>query len=415
MVHVAVIGAGVVGATTADALLRAGHRVTLFEQAPEAASGASAANGGQLSYSYCDAMANPALLARLPGALLGRDAGMQCRLAVAPDFWRWAMAFAASSRHCQRHSDALHRLAAESATLMQRYHEDLGPRYCYREAGKLVLLGAAPDRADQARYAAKRRTGIDLRVLSPAEALAVEPALANWQGQFAAALYAPGDEVGDAQRFARALVNQLQNQGMALKMGSAVRQIEREATGSLRVSGSDFSETVDRAVLCTGSVPSHLDRSLARRYPVYPVTGYSLTLPVGAASTSVSITDLSSKVVLCRLHDQLRVAGYADLNLTPEQHRQRIRALQNHARRLAPDMAAWDCEPSSWTGHRPMTPASMPHIEETPVPGLFVNLGHGMLGWTLAAGSAARVAQLVSRSRPRSAKLPVTRHSPQHG
>lgn len=415
MVHVAVIGAGVVGATTADALLRAGHRVTLFEQESEAACGASAANGGQLSYSYCDAMASPALLARLPGALLGRDPGMQCRLAAAPDFWRWAIAFAASSRHCQRHSDALHRLAAESAVLMQRYHEDLGPSYRYRAAGKLVLLGATPDRKDRARCAAKNQSGIDLRVLSPTEALAVEPALENWQGKFAAALYAPGDEVGDAQRFARALVNQLHNQGMALQTGSTIRQIEREATGSLRVSGSDFSETVDRAVLCTGTVPSHLDRSLARRYPVYPVTGYSLTLPAGEASTNVSITDLSSKVVLCRLHDQLRVAGYADINLTLGQQQQRIQTLRGHAQQLAPDMAAWDSEPSTWIGHRPMTPASMPHIEETPVPGLFVNLGHGMLGWTLAAGSAARVAQLVSRTRPHSAKLPVTRQSPQHG
>ncbi|MEM1231300.1 MAG: FAD-dependent oxidoreductase [Pseudomonadota bacterium] len=413
--HIAVIGAGVAGATTADALQRAGHRVTVFERAASAGQGASQANGAQLSYSYCDAMASPALLLRLPSALLGRDRAMRARLRLNGDFLRWGLAFAASSRHFQRHTDALHALARASAEIMAGYHERFGSAYRYRRAGKLVLLPALPGRDEQARLARKQRSGIFIDVLDVPGTIDREPALAQWQGAFAAALYAPGDEVGDAQAFASTLLTQLEAQGVELRWQQAVERVTATAGDQLEIAGPGFAERFDRAVLCTAQVPRSLGPRLRKPFPVYPVTGYSLTLPATDQSTRVSVTDLSAKLVFSRLGEDVRIAGYADINLPPNRQRRRCDALLQHARRLGPSLARWEDEPQRWIGHRPMTPSSLPHIGATATPGLFINLGHGMLGWTLAAGSAARVCALVNDSRPTTVAGSFAAEAPQHG
>lgn len=395
---IAVIGAGVVGLATAYALARRGRRVLLLDRAPGPALETSFANGAQLSYAYTDAMAGPALWKQLPGMLAGRDRAFRTRLSADPDFWRWGLTFLrnATQQRLQENTLATLKLALESrsamAELLARHPID----FDHRVAGKLhVYYNAASLPAARAMIERKRPFGVQQRLLDADEAIALEPALAGARG-IAGVVHSPEEEVGDPWRFATGLLEVLRtHHDVDARFGIDLQRLRRDgAMWRLHARNGDIV-SVPGVVVCAGIGSKTLLRPLGLRLPLMAVKGYSFTAPCGKAAPSASITDTARKLVFCRLGDRIRVAGLADLNhwdAAPDCAR--ITDLVAMARESLPQAADYDAIESDWAGLRPMTPWSSPIIRRAG-DGLVLNIGHGMLGWTLAMGSGERAATLV--------------------
>ena len=399
---VAVIGAGVVGLATAYALARRGLQVALLERASGPALGTSFANGAQLSYAYTDAMAGPALWQQLPGMLLGNDAAFRTRASADPHYWRWGLAFLrnATAHRLQQNTLATLALALESRAAMAALL-DLHPiAFDHRIAGKLhVYYDAAALPKARAMITAKRAFGIQQQLLDADAAIAIEPALADARG-IAGVVYSPDDEVGDPWRFSHGLLDVLRTHYRVQALfDTEVRTLRRERAHWFLEAANGHALRAQHIVLCAG-IDSHvLLKRLGLRSPLMAVKGYSFTASCGAHAPKASITDTARKLVFCNLGGRIRVAGLADLNhwdATPDPVRfQQLLAL---ARASLPQAADYAHIETPWAGLRPVTPHSSPVIARAG-DGLILNIGHGMLGWTLAMGSGERAAQCVLRAQ----------------
>lgn len=412
--RVAVVGAGTIGLTTAYFLNDQGASVSVFDSAEAVATEASFANGGQLSYSFADGMATPAMLLKLPRILLRQDPAIRARPHFSPRFLSWGLQFLWSClpRQSDRSASALLDLALRSQQRLADLHECMGTQYAYRRNGKLVLLNNAPSTALLKQIEQKRSAGCAIELVSAEQAETLEPALRTLQRRPSAAIYGSNDAVGDARTYAQCLSTLLANRGACLRLGSPVQSLVTANNIVSAVTLTDGStEQFDAVVVCTGGA-THLLSGLKLPASIYPVTGYSLTLPVGETVLDKSLTLLDDKIVLARLGEHIRIAGMADINWPSARQPERIRKLLDIARTKAPHLACYptdaeldaaingDTSPacSVWTGHRPMTPSGLPLTGETEVSGLFLNLGHGMLGWTLAGETSAAVASAVRSS-----------------
>lgn len=399
--RVQVLGAGVAGVTTAYYLSQLGCEVTVLERSAAAGAGASFANGGQLSYSFTDSLANPRFLAALPGLLAGRDPAVKIKLDVG--LLRWGSRFLreCTSRQAQANTVAVLELAMRSAERLQELRASLPFDFSHRRAGKLVMLRNDDElAAAKAGVALKRQYGCNTTILTPGEATAIEPALAEMAVRWRGAVHSDQDEVADAHAFVTGLAAWLEQRGeAAFRYGATVENIVVKAgrATAVRVDGEQYE--ADAVVVCLGAWSPALLRRAGVELPVYPVRGYSVTLPPGESPPAVSVTALSDRVLFARINGRLRISGFADfLGFSDNRDPARTRALLESARRIAPraaDYAADDVAP--WGGLRPMTPDGRPRTGPTAIAGLYTNTGHGMLGWTLAAASAADLAAVVVR------------------
>jgi D-amino-acid dehydrogenase len=399
--HVVVLGAGVVGVTTAYYLTERGHTVTVVDQADEVASGASGGNGGQLSYSFTDAMASPALLAKLPRVISGLDPAFCMRPPIGTLPVRWGLNFLSqcTSQRARSNTLAVLQMAMHSSSLMAELRSQVPLDFSFRRAGRLVLLSKPSElQAAEDSCEIKRQYGCDVRVITPEQATEIEPALAFTRSPFAGAVYSENDEVGNVLSFTSQLAQWLGNErNTEFQFNTTVHRIITEG-GKLRaVETSNGTLKPDAVVVCLGAWSDRVFKPLGIRANIYPVRGYSVTLPAGDKSNSVSITDLGSKMVYSRLGDQIRIAGFADfVGYRTDRDEDRVRELLNAARNFAPDIADFDVSAmSEWGGFRPMTPDSRPVVGPSPVEGLYLNTGHGMLGWTLACVSGHELAELL--------------------
>lgn len=395
---VAVVGAGVVGLATAWALARRGLRVLLLDRADGPALGASFANGAQLSYAYTDAMAGPALWKQLPGMLAGGDAAFRVRASLDPHFWAWGLAFLrnATSARLQRNTLATLALALESKAAMDALLARHPIDFQHRVAGKLhVYYDATALPKARAMIDAKRPFGVRQQLLSPAQAIAAEPALAGARGM-AGAVYSPEEEAGDPWRFCTGLLQILQAQyDVQSRFGFDLQRARRDGAHWRLQAGSGDSVRVGKIALCAGIDNHALLRALGLASPLMAIKGYSFTAPCGAQAPMASITDTARKLVFCRLGERIRVAGLADLNhWDPAPDPGRMQQLVAMARASLPEAADYDAIEHRWAGLRPATPPSSPVIRQ-PRDGMVLNIGHGMLGWTLAMGSGERAANLL--------------------
>ena len=397
-VQTAVIGAGVVGVATAYALARRGMQVQLLDRGSAPALGASFANGAQLSYAYTDAMAGPALWKQLPGLLGGRDLSFRARPSLDRQYLQWGMAFLrnATGARLRRNTLDILDLALESRAAMTALLDRHPIEFGHRVAGKLhVYYGAGALPAARAMIALKKARGVRQELLDADEAIRVEPALAGARG-VAAAVYSPDEEVGDAWQFSTGLVELMRGQyGRRTAFGFVLRQLAREERHWRLESADGRVVHAERVVMCGGIDSVRLLRPLGIRVPLMAVKGYSITAPCGSNAPSTSITDTARKLVFARLGDRIRVAGLAEVNQwDPAPLDARVADLVTLARESLPEAADYSRIESHWAGLRPVTPHSAPLIREA-APGLVLNLGHGMLGWTLAMGSGERVAALL--------------------
>jgi len=379
--HVIVLGAGVVGTTTAYYLSQLGCRVTVVDRANDVGDGASFANAGQLSYSFTDALAKPEFLASIPRLLLGRDQGAQVRLE--PGLVGWGLRFLSqcTTKRSQRNTVAVLKIAMRSAKLMAELREQAPFDFSHRRAGKLILLSNSAElNAATANSDLKKAHGCGTRILSRTEAVAIEPALGHMSDDFIAAVYSESDEVADSLKFTSGLKDWLEGNGqVTFRLSSSAKKIVATQGRTHAVIVDDDTIEADAIVVCMGAWSSRLLRTVGINPHVYPVRGYSITLPPGEASPSVSVTALKHRMVFSRIDG--------------------TQSLLELAKRVAPSAARYDAEDIHvWGGFRPMTPNGQPLVGATGVRGLFLNTGHGMLGWTLACATGYDAAQAVAQA-----------------
>ncbi len=395
--EVVVVGAGVVGMTTACFLAEAGHTVTVVDRAPDVATGASYANAGQLSYGYADPLCAPTVIKQLPSILLGRETGIKFALQGNVDDWTWSWQFLrnCTPRRFAGNSAVLLALALRSRHLMQRFHHAIGGQYHHASNGKLVLLDQ-PGRTALHSIEAKAAAGCRQSLLNAEEATDLEPAIASLRTPWSHAIYSPDDEVGDARRFCQALRSCLETRGIKFELAQSVESL-RIANRRIRAVVTEAQAIpCDGVVVCAGMGAKSLLRPVGIKLPLRSIVGYSVTAPLGSTRLTTSITIPHERMVYSRIGDELRVAGFADIG-APKQSR--VADLTERALQIGGELSDNLCSPTSkWIGQRPTTPNCLPVVGATHLPGLFVNTGHGMLGWTLAAGTAERVVRSIEKS-----------------
>lgn len=392
-----VVGAGVVGTVTAEALWNRGYDVTVIEKNSQPAMATSAGNAGQLCAPFCLPFGSPGFL---PGffkkALAGLGVGASIK-DVAGNM-PWLMKF---MRNCDRqsyrdNSGAMLRLARESVGalhgLMRRHELDFG----YREnCGKLYLYGSADAlRAPTQLLELRRQMGFDVRVLDRRECSDIEPLLGQSRLDFAGGIYASDSSVGDCALFTRQLARSLSDRGVAFKYDTPARASVYHQ-GRLRgIRIADGIVEADIVVLTAAMGTRHLlPARLRAAYPIAPLKGYSVTLPLLGPGPKGTITDAQRAVAFSVLGDSLRITGGAYFSSSTAVPPGKVRRLLDVSRHWFPDLVRYDADAASqgWAGLRPVSPSSAPYIGATDVPGLFINTGHGGFGWTCAAGSAQRL------------------------
>jgi len=399
--RIIVVGGGVVGVTSAYWLRLVGHEVALIEQEQEAGRGVSAGNGGQLSYAYVEPLAGPDLWTRFPAILLGLDSAVRMRPDWSLDSIRWGLSFL---RHCvgARQAEALKELlalAADSRRALAELLDDVPLQFDYAPAGKLILYRDAKSLARAAKLAEiKRQHGFRLEILDRARCLALDPALKGYGNPFAGGIHAPEDAAGDCAMFTQGLYRHLRD-AMGVEALSGTRALHLIVRGG-RVAGVELDrgeQLADAVVLANGIDAPRLAATAGLKLPIEPVKGYSVTAPARPDAPIVSLTDRADKIVFARLGGRLRAAAFADLDgWSPAVDPRRAHQLIALARHLFPHAADWRRAEPVWAGQRPMTPSGVPVIGASGVPGLYLNAGHGGLGWTLACGAGRRLAGMMA-------------------
>ncbi len=412
--RVIVLGSGLLGITSAHYLQQLGHEVIVIDRQASPAAETSFANGGQISVSHAEPWANPSAPLKVLQWLAREDAPLLFRPRADLRQWLWGLQFL---RECTpartRHNiGQIVRLGTYSRETLQQLRADLGLQYEQRTQGILHFYTSQKefDHAE-APAAQMRALGCDRRVISADEALAIEPALAHIRPQLAGATYTAEDESGDAQHFTRALADRCRTNGVQFRMGHTITAMR--ATGG-RIEHVEVTDDegrfqqlkADAYVLALGAFSPLLAAPLGLRLPIYPAKGYSLTMPVKDASRAhqVSLTDDEFKLVFSRFTgpdgDRLRVAGTAEFN-GYDRHLNPVRcdALLRRTEALFPG-AGDTSQAQFWTGLRPATPSNVPLIGATRLGNLFLNTGHGTLGWTHACGSGKSIARIVSGLAP---------------
>jgi D-amino-acid dehydrogenase len=412
--HVIVLGSGLLGVSSAYYLSQLGHQVTVVDRQASAAAETSFANGGQISVSHAEPWANPGAPLKVLQWLGKEDAPLLFRLRADMRQWLWGLQF---MRECTpartRHNiEQIVRLGTYSRATLQALRADTGLQYDERTQGILHFYTSAKEFDAALKPAEQMRAlGCERRVISADEAIRLEPALRHMRNQLAGATYTADDESGDANRFARELVRLCEQAGVTFRMSHTVTAL-REAGGRLdHVEATDpegrFQRLrADAYVLAMGSLSPIYAEPLGIRLPIYPAKGYSVTMPVKNPDMAhqVSLTDDEFKLVFSRLTgpagDRLRIAGTAELNgYDRDLNRVRCEAIVRRVEQLFP--GAGDASQASfWTGLRPATPSNVPIIGRSSVPNLYLNTGHGTLGWTHACGSGKSIARIVSGMAP---------------
>jgi D-amino-acid dehydrogenase len=407
-VKIIVLGAGVVGVTGAWYLAEAGHEVTVIERREAAGRETSFANGGQISAGHAEPWAKPSVVPKILRWLGREDAPLLFRPRADLAQWEWGLRFLLECLpgRFQRHSRTLAGLAGHSLECLRALRARLGIRYDHLERGILQFATNERDLEALTRHAeAMRSLGIRREVKSAAECLALEPALRGSRDRVLGGVYNPKDESGDAHCFTVELARHAAARGVVFRFNSSVERVEATG-GQVRAIRLQNGETAlaDAYVVSLGSYSPLLLAPLGIRIPVYPLKGYSITLPLGpaeaAAAPTVSLSDEAFKIVISRLGNRLRAAGTAELTgydttLNPA----RCAAIAGRIRDLFPALSGVSAV-DNWTGLRPATPNNVPLIGRTKLENLFLNTGHGTLGWTLACGSASVLADLVCGRQP---------------
>ncbi|OHC64924.1 MAG: amino acid dehydrogenase [Rhodocyclales bacterium RIFCSPLOWO2_02_FULL_63_24] len=407
--RITVLGAGVVGVTSAWYLAADGHEVTVIDRQPQPAQETSFANGGQISVSHAEPWANPGAPLKALQWLGREDAPLLWRLRADPAQWAWGWRFLreCTAPRARANVGAIVRLGLASRAALQALRRDLALEYDHLERGILHFY-TDPREFEHAlpQAALMREFGCERVPKTAAECLAIEPALAASRVRIVGGTYTASDESGDARRFTQALAQHATARGVCFRHGETVAALLRDGgrLAGIRLASGELLRA-DITVLALGSYSPLLLRPLGVSLPVYPAKGYSATLALtdGVTAPSVSLTDDGHKIVISRLGQALRVAGTAEFNgYDVSLNAARCAALLRRTREIFPALEAVT-QVDYWAGLRPATPGNVPVIGDMAaagLAGLWLNTGHGTLGWTLACGSAKLLADLAAGRDP---------------
>jgi D-amino-acid dehydrogenase len=410
MKKVIVLGSGILGVTSAYFLSKAGCQVTVIDRQMTAASETSYANGGQISVSHAEPWANPSAPLKVLQWLGKEDAPLLFRIRADQRQWLWGAQFLrectpAKTKHNIRQ---IVNLGTYSRDTLQALRAETGIHYKELTKGILHFYTSAKEFEGCLEPSRQmRELGCDRQVVSADRAVELEPALANIRSQLAGATYTAEDESGDAKLFTRSLVELCKAQGVEFLMGHNITALN--AVGGeidhVEVTNSEgrFSKLKsDAYVLSLGSYSPMLAAQVGVSLNIYPAKGYSATVKVldPAKAPSVSLTDDEFKLVFSRYEDTLRIAGTAELNgYDRNLNMTRCHAITRRVEQLFPG-ATDTTDAQFWTGLRPATPSNVPYIGKSKVGKLFLNTGHGTLGWTHGCGSGKAVADIVVGNKP---------------
>lgn len=406
---VIVLGAGILGVTSAWYLAEAGHEVTVIDRQPGAGLETSYANGSQISVSYAEPWANPGAPLKLLKWLWRDDSPLLFRWRADWHQWQWGLSFffECSPQRTRFNTIQLTNLGLYSRRSLIELRRALDLQYDQLERGIMHLYTSEKElEAARPGLELMRQFGCTMDFLTPDETAAREPALAHFKGRLAGAVHAPEDESGDAFQFSQALALRAAERGVQFRYGTTIVRLERggdEISGvTVRAERNEVTLTANAYVVAMGSWSAQLLRSVGLNVLIYPAKGYSATVPIkpGQKANLVSITDHEMKIVFSRLGERVRIAGTAELSgYDLALNQRRCSALTRRAEEIFPGVL--DVEKSEyWAGLRPATPSNVPYIGRTRFPNLWLNTGHGTLGWTHGAGSGRALADLMSQRKP---------------
>jgi D-amino-acid dehydrogenase len=401
---VIVLGAGIVGVTSAYQLAKAGHEVVVIDRQQGPALETSFANAGEVSFGYCSPWAAPGIPMKAMKWLFMQHAPLILRPKLDAAMLDWLVRMLSnctSGRYAINKSRML-RLADYSRIALAEVRSETGIAYDERMQGTLQLFRTQAQLDASAKdVKALAADGIPYEVLDRDGCIRTEPALSHVREKIVGGLLTPKDETGDCFKFTNELAARAQALGVRFAYGQQIERLDVEA-GRVRGVVTDRGVvSADAVVVALGSYSPLLLKQFGIRLPVYPVKGYSLTIPITDASRAPESTvmDETYKIAITRLGDRIRVGGMAEISgYTNDLGLARRRTLEHSVMDLFPGGDA--TKGSFWSGLRPMTPDGTPVIGPTKIAGLFLNTGHGTLGWTMSTGSARVVSDLVSGRKP---------------
>lgn len=402
--RVVVLGAGVVGVATAWYLNRAGHEVTVIDRAAGPAQETSAANAGQISPGYAAPWAAPGVPLKAIKWMFQRHAP----LAVSLDGtafqlkWMWQMLRNCDMRHYMENKGRMVRLAEYSRDCLKALRSETGIHYEGRQGGTLQLFRTAQQYENAAKdMAVLQDAGVPFELLEAHNLAQAEPALATVAHKLTGGLRLPNDETGDCQLFTQRLAQMAQDAGVEFRYNTSVERLLYEGQNIYGVKCGDEVIKADSYVMAFGSYSTSLLKGLLD-IPVYPLKGYSLTIPVADDSGAPvsTVLDETYKIAITRFDNRIRVGGMAEIvGFNTDLRQPRRETLEMVVRDLYPQ-GGHIGQATFWTGLRPMTPDGTPIVGRTPFKNLWLNTGHGTLGWTMACGSGMLISDLISGRTP---------------
>jgi D-amino-acid dehydrogenase len=401
---VVVLGAGVIGVTSAWYLAKAGHEVTVIDRQPAAALETSFANAGEISPGYSSPWAAPGIPMKALKWMFMEHAPLiiQPRPDWAKLSWMARMLMNCTSEAYAVNKSRMVRLAEYSRDCLMELRAETGITYDERTQGTLQLFRSEKQvAAAEKDIAVLKADGVAFEVLDADACVAAEPGLAAAKHKIAGGLRLPGDETGDCFKFTQSLADMARAQGVTFRHGVSIDRLVADAGRITAVHTSEGRITADAFVVALGSYSPMLVKEFGIKLPVYPVKGYSITVPiVDEARAPVStVMDETHKIAITRLGDRIRVGGMAEIagfdpSLSPKRQ-----ATLTHSVEDLFGGAGDQSKAKFWSGFRPMTPDGTPIVGRSPIANLFLNTGHGTLGWTMAAGSGRVLADIVSGRR----------------
>lgn len=414
---VVILGSGVVGLTSAWYLSQAGFEVTVIDRQARSAEETSFANAGQISYGYSSPWAAPGIPAKAIKWLFEEHAPLKIKPSLSPELIQWASQMLAN---CQLEKYRVNKsrmltIANRSRECLAELNKSYDLNYQGRTKGTLqIFRNPAQLKAVEKDIALLEESGTKYQLMDQTQCLVQEPGLANMQGSLVGGLYLPDDETGDCQLFCQQLQQMAERAGVTFLFNTTVEKLNSENNQVVSVETSQGTIHGDSYVIALGSYSKHLLTPLGIDIPVYPVKGYSLTLPVidQQHAPSSTIMDETYKVAVTRFEQRIRVAGTAELaGFDPALPDKRLSTLNHVVSNLFPQGVDLT-QAEYWTGFRPMTPDGTPIIGQTKFSNLYTNTGHGTLGWTMACGSADILTRIIASQGQQSFnELSVERYS----
>lgn len=403
--RILVLGSGVIGVTSAYYLARQGYEVVVVDRQADVAMETSFANAGQVSPGYASPWAAPGIPFKAIKWLMQRHAPLAIKATGDIEQYRW---MAQMVRNCTASRYAINkermvRLSEYSRDCLDELRADTGISYEGRSLGTTQLFRTQAQLDNAAKdISVLEQEGVPYEVLDRAGIARVEPALAATGNLLAGALRLPNDQTGDCQMFTVRLAEMCRQLGVEFRFGQNIQRLEFAGDRINGVLIDGQLETADRYVLALGSYSPQLLKPLGIHAPVYPLKGYSMTIPIvdGSMAPSSTILDETYKVAITRFDNRIRIGGMAeisgyDLSLNPRR-RETLEMIINDLYPRGGNLQ----EATFWTGLRPTTPDGTPIVGATPYSNLFLNTGHGTLGWTMACGSGRLLADLMARKTP---------------